>query len=143
MKRSRYIWLALLLVLMAVTVVRMRSASRERSHIMGVRDSVHVLRAATDSCTIELERRKAEMNAHAERVDSLRERVRALESLRAGGVPADSYDIYLAAFEGYNDGAAAWDGPAGALRATLQSCRDIAARHNLLVDSLRGLLRER
>ena len=140
MKRSRYLWLALLLAAMALTIWRMAGASRERNHILAVRDSVGVLRAASDSCTAELERRKAEMTAYAARVDSLRERVRELESLRAGGVPMDSYDIYLAAFDGYNSGAAGWEGPADALRATLDGCRTVAERHNLLVDSLRDLL---
>ena len=142
MTRARYIWLGLIILLMGVTLFQMLTRTRERNHLLMVRDSVQDLRAATDSCARILEQRKADMTAYAERVDSLRERVRDLEALHARGVPADSYDVYLAAFDGYNRGAAAWDAPAGALRATLQNCRALAERHNTLVDSLRTLLRD-
>lgn len=140
MTRTRYIWLGLLLTLMAATFVRMRTATRARNHVVMMRDSVHSLRRAADACANELERRKAAMTAYSERVDSLRDRIGALEALHARGVPADSYDIYMATFDSYNRGAAEWDEPAGALRATLQSCRATTERHNILVDSLRGLL---
>ena len=142
MTRARYIWLALIIVLMGVTLFQMLRTTRQRNHVLMVRDSVQALRTATDSCSTTLEQRKAEMSAYAERVDSLRERVRDLEALHARGVPADSYEVYLTAFEGYNRGAAAWDTPAAALRTTLQSCRALAERHNVLVDSLRTLLRD-
>lgn len=83
---------------------------------------------------------EAGFRAYDSRVDSLRSRVEELESLHPEGVPADSFDIYLEAFDDYNEAVEGWEGRVDALREERTECVEIVERHNQLSDSLRGIL---
>jgi hypothetical protein len=115
---------------------------REPTAIAIMRDSVQALRAESDSCRQLLDAGQAELHEYNERLDSLRGRVRELESHDPRGVPADSYAIYMGIFGQYNDSAAAWDGRVDALQDELQRCRSITESHNEAALTLRRLLLE-
>ena len=99
-------------------------------------------RLAVDSCRMNLSRAEADFRAYQDRVDSLRGRVRAYESLRPDGVPVDSFDAYMKSFGSYNDAVPAWKARADSLRGQWRHCRDLAVAHNQLADTLRNLLVE-
>ncbi|HEX6306810.1 MAG TPA: hypothetical protein VFZ69_01415 [Longimicrobiales bacterium] len=128
---------ALLLLVVAVRVVR---SLRPPDPAIVLRDSIAGLRASADSCRIEVDSGAAGMRAYGRTLDSMRARVRGMEALDPRGVPADSYDIYMAAFDAYNDSVEAWPEREDSVRALDARCRDLALHHNALTDSLRALL---
>jgi hypothetical protein len=105
-----------------------------------LRDSLAVLRVRADSCRAEVDGRAAQLRAYDRRLDSMRARVRELESLPRRGVPIDSYSVYMAKFNAYNDSAAAWPPLEDTVRALDAHCRTVAEQHNALADSLRQLV---
>jgi hypothetical protein len=115
-------------------------ANRPPDLVGPLQDSLHVLRIGADSCRADLERGQTLLNEYDERLDSMRARVRRFESLDRRGVPADSYDVYLGAFDQYNDSVGGWSARTDTLRARLQRCRTITETHNVMADSLRRLL---
>jgi hypothetical protein len=98
---------------------------------------VEELRAAVDQCTAELEAEQERFRAHEGAVDSLRATVFAYES-EERTVPAEEFDAYLEVFTAYNASVREWHERAAALEARWETCRDLAERHNALVDSLSG-----
>jgi hypothetical protein len=102
-----------------------------------MRDSILALRAMADSCRAEVDSGVASMLAFNETLDSMRARVRDLEALDRRGVPIDSYDVYLDAFNAYNDSAGGWAEREDTVRDLDARCRGIAEHHNLLADSMR------
>ena len=130
-------WLGLIaaaLVAASVLMVLRRDSGPSADELL--RDSLHVLRATADSCLDAVERENATLDAHRARLDSAEDRVRGLEDPELGGVPADSYAVYLEAFRGYNDSVAAWSAHADSLRVRDARCRAIAEAHNRITDSL-------
>lgn len=113
-----------------------------RRHARAVRDQVRQARRAVDSCRMEMSQEEAEFRAYDDRVDSLRVRVRGYEALHPDGVPADSFGAYLEVFDEYNEAVPRWEARADSLRTRWRACRALADEHNVLVDSLRGLLVE-
>lgn len=113
---------------------------RERASM--VQDSLRGLRSSADSCRMALTREEAEFHRFDDRVEELRERVRAYESLNPRGVPQDSFEVYMDVFERYNEAVPRWKARAESLRAHTEACRERAREHNVLTDSLRGLLVE-
>lgn len=105
-----------------------------------LRDSIAVLRARADSCRSDVDGRAAQLRAYDRRLDSMRARVRELESLPRRGVPIDSYSVYMATFNAYNDSAAAWPPLEDTVRVLDARCRTLAEHHNTLADSLRQLI---
>jgi hypothetical protein len=132
-------WIAFAAVAIPVLYVIGR-ANRPPALIPPLRDSLQVLRLAADSCRADLDRGTALLHAYDERIDSLRTRVRRFESLDRRGVPADSYEVYLGAFEQYNDSVAGWTARTDTLRVRLDRCRTLTETHNMIADSLRRLL---
>jgi hypothetical protein len=98
---------------------------------------VEELRVAVDQCTAELEAEQTRFRAHERAVDSLRAAVFAYES-EERTVPAEEFDAYLEVFAAYNESVAEWHERAAALEARWETCHELAARHNALVDSLSG-----
>jgi hypothetical protein len=129
---------AVLLLLAVVALVRVARALREPSAFTVLRDSVAVLRAAADSCRGAIGEGEARLQEYHQRLDTMRARVRGLEALHPRGVPADSYAVYMAAFETYNDSAAGWQERVDTLRAQLARCRAVTETHNTAADSLRS-----
>lgn len=105
-----------------------------------LRDTIAALRERADSCRSMVDDRAAQLRAYDRRLDSMRARVRALESLHRRGVPIDSYSVYMATFNAYNDSAAAWPPLEDTVRALDARCRAVAEQHNVLADSLRELV---
>lgn len=130
-------WHAIVLAAIAALALLVLPRGEEGpSQTERVRDSLHVLRAAADSCRAEVDRESAALDAYAGRLDSLHARVRGLEDAGIGGVPADSYAIYLTEFDRYSDSVAEWTGRADSLRVRDGRCRDVARAHNRITDSL-------
>lgn len=113
-----------------------------RERAVGVRDSLRALRARVDSCRMALANEEAFFRRYDRRVDSLRTRIREYESLDPRGVPQDSFEAYMDAFEDYNEAVPGWEARAESLRVHSRACRRRVRAHNVLTDSLRGLLVE-
>lgn len=107
-----------------------------------VQEALRAQRRSAEECRMDLVTAEAGFRAYDARVDSLRSRVDQLESLHPEGVPADSFSIYLDAFDAYNEAVEGWDARVDALREERTSCVEIVERHNQLSDSLRGILEE-
>jgi hypothetical protein len=98
---------------------------------------VEELRAAVDQCTEALQVAQARFQAHERAVDSLRAVALAYESDERT-VPVGEFDEYLEAFTAYNESVRTWHDHAAALQAHWGQCHELAERHNVLVDSLKG-----
>lgn len=107
--------------------------------LRGLRPELAALRAAADSCTTALAREEARLRASDARLDSLKRRIDAFETLDSRGVPADSYDAYLETFNAYNAGVPDRTVAAETLQAHWRACRAIAERHNGIADSARAI----
>ena len=137
--RARRMLLAAGVLAGAALLVLVAGMIRRQQAVLGVRDELALLRTAVDSCQTALPAEASAFEAYGQRADSLRARVRALEAIDPRGVPADSYRVYLDAFERYNRSVDGWEPRADSLRARWARCRDLTERHNLLADSLRRL----
>lgn len=113
-----------------------------RQRARAVQDELRAQRLDADACRRGLVTAEAGFREYDERVDSLRDRVDSYEALHPDGVPADSFGVYLEAFDEYNDAVEAWEERAENLRRQREACVDIVESHNELSDSLRGILRE-
>jgi hypothetical protein len=140
MRRALPVILILLLLAGAAVLFRILRPDPPPSADELLADSIRVLRTAAEGCREELNLGTARLHAYDAKLDSMRARVRELEAMHPRGVPADSYAVYLEAFEQYNDSVGGWDARTDTLRARLQRCRDVTQRHNALSDSLRRML---
>ncbi len=111
-------------------------------HLHRLRLELRALRTAADSCRAALAREQAELRASDARLDSLRRAIRFYESLDPRGVPADSYDIYMNAFEAYNAGVPGRAAAGDTLAAHWRACTEIVVRHNAIADSARAVARQ-
>ncbi len=107
-----------------------------------LRQEMNELRATADSCREALEREEAELRAADARFDSLKSQIEYYEGLDPRGVPADSYEAYLDAFNAYNTGIPERAAAGDTLEAHYQACREIVQRHNEVADSARALAAE-
>lgn len=114
--------------------------SEQRARIEALREEVRSRRAAVDSCRLAVSREEMGFQEFDRRVDSLRQRVDGYEAMAPDGVPADSYGVYMEAFERYNRAVPDWTARADTLRAHWGACREATRAHNVLADSLRRLL---
>lgn len=113
-----------------------------RERAAAVQDSLRGLRAGVDSCRMAVTSEEAGFRRYDERVQELRERVRAYEGLDPRGVPQDSFEVYMDVFERYNEAVPRWKARAESLQAHSERCRRRTQAHNELADSLRTLLVE-
>lgn len=107
-----------------------------------LQEELRAQRVTAESCQLELSMEEAEFDDFNQRVDSLRVRVEGYEALHPEGVPADSFPVYLEAFDEYNEVVEGWEGRARSLRSGWRECSELVEVHNELADSLRGVLRE-
>jgi hypothetical protein len=140
MKFKTALLLAAMMTVALLGILTVGRTLQQPGAIAEMRSIVAELRAAADSCTTALDISQSELLEYNERLDSLRLRVRGMETLPPRGVPADSYDIYLRLFGLYNDSAQAWEGRVESLQVERELCREVTDRHNAAVDSLRRLL---
>jgi hypothetical protein len=131
------------LLLVAMVVVGMLNIvdhQRTLREVRALQGRIYQARVAADSCRNTLAYQEDRFRAFDRRIDSLRARVRAFESLDERGVPEEQYQEYLRHFDAYNDSVATWRARADSLRSTETACRSLVAAHNLLTDSLRERL---
>jgi len=110
--------------------------------LRALRTQLSEARSAADSCQAALADEEARLRASDARFDTLRSMIDYYEGLDPRGVPADSYDIYIAIFNDYNAAIPAREDAGDTLRAHEQACRAIIERHNLIADSALALARE-
>jgi hypothetical protein len=138
MRRRRVQALLILLLLLAgAGIYSVSRALREPTELAMLHDSLAVLRAAADSCREAVDSAQVDLLAYNTWLDSLRGRVRQLESHDPRGVPADSYDVYMGVFDRYNDSVGTWQGRVESLQAGQERCLAVTAAHNELADTLR------
>ena len=89
-----------------------------------------------------LEREENLLQASDARFDSLRSLIDRYEGLDRRGVPADSYETYIEAFNTYNEGIPSREAAGETLQAHWDACTVIVERHNALADSARALAEE-
>jgi hypothetical protein len=120
----------------------MRVADRQRTaaEVNRLRDELLRARVSSDRCRGSLETSQASLLDLGLTIDSLRTRVGSFQTLEGGGVPAERYDEYLAAFDGYNDSVTSWEGRERRLRTSEASCRETIQGHNAISDSLKSVL---
>lgn len=145
MTRRRVVGITILIALIAVVagVLSIARTLRQPGEIEMMRDSVQALRSRADECRQLLDAGQAELHAYNARLDSLRGRVRELESHDPRGVPADSYPAYMRIVAQYNDSVGEWSGRVEALQADLGRCREVTEAHNEAALVLRRLIAER
>jgi predicted nucleic acid-binding Zn-ribbon protein len=141
MKRTG-VTILIAVVAAAAGVLTLGRSLRHPGALAEMRSTVAALRSAADSCRLSLDETHADLLQYNERLDSMRSRVRDLESLHPRGVPADSYSIYMGVFRRYNDSAGTWESRVQELQSELDACRGMAEAHNAAVDSLRRLLQQ-
>ncbi len=107
-----------------------------------LREELTGLRAAADSCRLALDDEEARLRASDARLDSLKRRIDFFENLDPRGVPADSYDIYIRAFNAYNSRIPRRTAAGDSLQAHWEACRNLIEQHNLIADSALALARE-
>lgn len=128
-------------IIAGLFVIRMMTApGPDQARQLRVRQELQSARLSVDSCKAAIAAEEDSFRDYDRRVDSLRRAVRAFEAEDPDGVPAEQYEQYLGTFDRYNAAVPAWRERADSLRSHLEACRAMAERHNLLADSLRGLL---
>lgn len=115
---------------------------RTFDEITALRGRLYEARRASVTCGRELDAREQAFRRLDAAVDSLRDQVRAFESLDERGVPKPEYEAYIETFDGYNDSVEAWEARAESLRTAEEACRDVIEAHNALRDSLERRLAE-
>jgi hypothetical protein len=120
-----------------------KDARERRLRMEGLRAQLAAMRTASTECVANLSREQADFRAYDLGVDSLRSAIDEDESGPSGGVPGDRYDAYLAVFDRYNRSVAEWQEQADSLELRGQECAELVQAHNLLADSVLGLVEAR
>lgn len=110
-----------------------------------LRGVVFEARNRADGCASSLALDESMLRQTDARLDSLRAAVEGAEEPLPGGgrgVDAEEYEAYMEDFNAYNDGVERWEAQARSVRDREEECRQLVLRHNVLVDSLRTLLRD-
>lgn len=128
--------------LVAVIAKELLVPPTPEERLRALRAELTGLRDAADSCRTALEREQAQLRADDQRLDSLKSLIDHYEALDPRGVPADSYEAYLEAFNSYNERIPDRTHTGETLQAHWSECRAIAERHNLIADSARALAAE-
>lgn len=128
-----------MVVLGAMRIVERQETADE---INRLRDQLYRARVTADRCRGSLQNSEASLRGLSVSIDSLKNVVDGHQTEAGGGVPAGQYQEYLAVFDEYNDSVAVWEGRERRLRTTETSCRETIQEHNMLSDSLQGVLVE-
>ncbi len=128
--------------ILAMVVIDLVQPVPPEDRLRSLRDEMSSLRFAADSCRLALEAEESRLRASDARLDSLRGRIDFFESLDPRGVPADSYELYMRAFNAYNARIPGRAAAGDTLKAHFESCRAIIEQHNLIADSALDLARD-
>ncbi|NIV52413.1 MAG: hypothetical protein GWN53_11110 [Gammaproteobacteria bacterium] len=129
-------------MLVAIVVVDLVRPVSPEQRLRALRRELRVQRAAADSCLEALRLEESALRSTDEKFDSLRAVIEGYEELDPRGVPADSYDAYIDAFNAYNEAIPAREEAGETLQVNWAACREIVAMHNQLADSARALAEE-
>jgi hypothetical protein len=138
-----------LVAFLAIMVIDYLTPVPPRQQLQAARGEMLALRAAADSCRAALDREEAALQASDTRLDSLKGLIDYYEGLDSRGVPADSYVVYIEAFNDYNEAVPLRAAAGDTLRVHWETCRALTEQHNVVADSARalaeelGLMRER
>lgn len=121
---------------------RVIERERTKAEINRLRDDLHRARISSDRCQGSLQTSEASLLDLGVTIDSLRNLVDSFETMNGRGVPAERYPAYLEVFDSYNDSVASWENREQRLRIAETSCRETIRGHNVLTDSLQGVLSE-
>lgn len=134
--------LAIVLVAAAV-VYRFTRPPSFRERVEPLVERIAQYRVIVEGCQDALAQNSSRLDSYDDQLDSLRDRVRALEEMDPRGVPMDSYETYLESFDAYNAAVPGWAERADTLQAQWARCRAATEAHNQLADSLRTLMAQR
>lgn len=110
-----------------------------RETLRDLRVELRALKDSAEACSDELTAEQARFMRYEARVDSMRRRIAALESILPEGVPGDSYPAYLAAVDSFNRALPDWEPATDSLAATRLACQQRIDAHAALADSVRLL----
>lgn len=110
--------------------------------LRALRSQLGAVRAAADSCRTALDEEESRLRASDARFDTLKSMIDYYEGLDPRGVPADSYDIYMAVFNEFNEAIPDREAAGDTLRAHEQACHALIESHNVIADSAMALARE-
>jgi hypothetical protein len=130
------------IIFLAIVAIDYLTPVPPQQRLRVLRQELAGLRTAADSCRSALEREEARLQASDARFDSLRNLIDYYEGLDPRGVPADSYEVYLDAFNTYNESIPERAAAGDTLRAHWEICRAMTSRHNAIADSARALAEE-
>ncbi|HSG82503.1 MAG TPA: hypothetical protein VLC48_09650 [Gemmatimonadota bacterium] len=125
------------LMLAAIVLADLLMPVPPQQKLRAMRQELVLRRAAADSCRSAIETEERRLQASDVRFDSLRSVIQRYEGLDPRGVPADSYEVYLDAFNAYNEGIPAREAAGEALQVNWDACIQIVEHHNQLADSAR------
>ena len=111
--------------------------------VEALREEMREARATVEACLVERDRAASMFDQADQVVDSLRAVVDDAEiPLPEGGrgVEQERYPSYLGTVEAYNLSVRAWEEAADGLQDVDARCRTVTEAHNVLVDSLFGML---
>jgi multidrug resistance efflux pump len=129
-------------IFLAIVAIDYLTPVPPRQRLRALRQELAGLRSSADSCRSALESEEARLQASDARFDSLRNLIDYYEGLDPRGVPADSYEVYLDAFNTYNESIPERAAAGDTLKAHWEVCRGITAKHNAIADSARALAEE-
>lgn len=121
----------------AVSVAVRPPSPQER--LRSLRLELRALKDSAEVCSEALALEQQEFTTYQAHVDSLRDRIDALEDIVPRGVPGDSYPAYLATVDSFNAVVPDWQPAADSLAASRSACQVRIDAHKTLADSVRGL----
>ena len=110
-----------------------------QEQLRALRIELRALKDSAESCSAALAIEQREFTRYQAHVDSLRDRIAALEGIVPEGVPGDSYPAYLATVDSFNAAVPDWQPGADSLAASRQACEALIEAHRSLADSVRAL----
>jgi predicted nucleic acid-binding Zn-ribbon protein len=104
-----------------------------------LRTELRALKDSAEACSTALAQDQEQFGRYQAHVDSLRDRIDALEDIIPDGVPGDSYPQYLATVDSFNAAVPDWQPTADSLASSRRACEARIEAHRMLADSVRRL----
>jgi len=121
----------------AVSVAVRPPSPQER--LRALRVELRALKDSAEACSAALALDQRKFTRYQAHVDSLRERIDALEDIVPEGVPGDSYPAYLETVDSFNAAVPDWQPTADSLAANRDACQARIQAHKTMADSVRAI----
>jgi hypothetical protein len=121
----------------AISVAMRPPSPQER--LRALRVELRALKDSAEACSAALVIDQRQFTRYQAHVDSLRDRIDALEDIIPEGVPGDSYPKYLATVDSFNAAVPDWQPSADSLASSRRACEARIVAHRTLADSVRAL----